>query len=73
MIATKYNRKIKIQFFNSTVIYGANPQELPIEDDDLVIVTIDSGEEIGRAVINPARYFEELDNSLPKILRKATH
>jgi len=72
LIETKYNRTIKLQFFNSNVIKAANPMELPLEDDDLVIVHIDSGEEMGRCVINPAKFFEELDNSLPKILRKAT-
>ncbi|MBN2279614.1 MAG: stage 0 sporulation protein [Candidatus Marinimicrobia bacterium] len=68
----KYNRTVKLQFFNSMVIHAANPLELPLVDDDLVIVHIESGEEIARAVINPEKYFEELDNSLPKILRKAT-
>ncbi|MFP4547900.1 MAG: stage 0 sporulation family protein [Fidelibacterota bacterium] len=72
MIETKYNRKVKIEFDNATVIYAANPLELPIQDNDRVIVKIDSGHEIGRAAINPAKYFEELDNKLPKILRKAT-
>ena len=69
---TKYNRTVKLQFFNSNVIKAANPLELPLHDDDLVIVNIDSGDDMGRAIINPEKYFEELDNSLPKILRKAT-
>lgn len=72
MIETKYNRTIKLQFFNKNVIKAQNPMELPLENDDLVIVHIDSGEEMGRCVINPEKYFENLDTSLPKILRKAT-
>src|SRR6056297_2079195 len=72
MIESKYNRKVKIELANAIVIYAANPLELPIQDDDMVIIKIDSGHEIGRAAINPAKYFEELDNTLPKVLRKAT-
>jgi cell fate regulator YaaT (PSP1 superfamily) len=46
--------------------------EFPFEDDDLVIVNTENGDEIGRAIINPAKYFEELNPKSPKILRKAT-
>lgn len=72
MIESQYNRKIKVQFFNANILYTSNPMEFPIEDDDLIIVNTENGEEIGRAIINPAKYFEELDNNLPKIVRKAT-
>ncbi len=72
MIDQHYNRTIKIKFANANVIYAANPQELPIQKDDMVIVNIDSGTHIGRAIINPAKYFEDLNNKLPKIIRKAT-
>jgi cell fate regulator YaaT (PSP1 superfamily) len=72
MIESKYNRKIKVQFFNFNIIYASNPMEFPIQDDDLIIVNTDNGNEIGRAILNPEKYFEELDTSLPKIIRKAT-
>ncbi len=72
MIESQYNRKIKVQFFNSNIVYTSNPMEFPIHNEDLIIVNTENGEEIGRAIINPAKYFEELDNKLPKVTRKAT-
>ena len=69
---TKYNRKIKLQLFNGNIIYANNPMEFPIHDDNLVIIMTKNGEEIGRTIINPCKYFEEMENDLPKIVRKAT-
>ncbi len=72
MIEKEYNKQIKVKFKGDRSSTFNNPLEFPIQNNDFVIVDVDRGEDIGRAIINPCKKFPEQKKDSAKILRKAT-
>ena len=66
-------RIVGIRFKRAGRIYYFDPNELPLEMDEMVVVETSKGTEMGRVVISPSDVAEsEVTEPLKPVMRKST-